>query len=271
MIQGRLKSVTKAVIWTGVQPCACFQIIVERLRDQPDDLAEAFDNIDQREKDQSRWLTGRLSANRSRSLRRLRFGSSIGSVSAGLSASFSDRALAYSIGSKRLTQMQCPRSDGRVTHRTERTIMKPALQCSCWRLPRDQRMRCRLRRKRLRRIAFPRRLRWRRQAKRSSPAPEAVTQRPWWWLMPTARRSRSCAVTARASTTLDSAHDKAYTGVTFKSDTMALADRAKGDGPIAALGEAAARHVFSRRRGDQAERRGHRRDWRRRRARRQSR
>jgi uncharacterized protein GlcG (DUF336 family) len=35
--------------------------------------------------------------------------------------------------------------------------------------------------------------------------------------------------------TLDSAHDKAYTSVTFKSDTMALADRAKGDGPITLL------------------------------------
>jgi len=35
--------------------------------------------------------------------------------------------------------------------------------------------------------------------------------------------------------TLDSAHDKAYTSVTFKSDTMALADRAKGDGPITPL------------------------------------
>jgi uncharacterized protein GlcG (DUF336 family) len=37
--------------------------------------------------------------------------------------------------------------------------------------------------------------------------------------------------------TLDSAHDKAYTAVTFKNDTMQLADRAKGDGPIAALGK----------------------------------
>jgi uncharacterized protein GlcG (DUF336 family) len=35
--------------------------------------------------------------------------------------------------------------------------------------------------------------------------------------------------------TLDSAHDKAYTSVTFKNDTMALADRAKTDGPIAPL------------------------------------
>jgi uncharacterized protein GlcG (DUF336 family) len=35
--------------------------------------------------------------------------------------------------------------------------------------------------------------------------------------------------------TLDSAHDKAYTSVTFKNDTMALADRAKADGPIALL------------------------------------
>jgi uncharacterized protein GlcG (DUF336 family) len=37
--------------------------------------------------------------------------------------------------------------------------------------------------------------------------------------------------------TLDSAHDKAYTAVTFKNDTMALAERAKGDGPIATLGK----------------------------------
>jgi uncharacterized protein GlcG (DUF336 family) len=37
--------------------------------------------------------------------------------------------------------------------------------------------------------------------------------------------------------TLDSAHDKAYTAVTFKNDTMVLADRAKGDGPIALLGK----------------------------------
>lgn len=35
--------------------------------------------------------------------------------------------------------------------------------------------------------------------------------------------------------TLDSAHDKAYTSVTFKNDTMVLFDRAKGDGPIALL------------------------------------
>jgi uncharacterized protein GlcG (DUF336 family) len=35
--------------------------------------------------------------------------------------------------------------------------------------------------------------------------------------------------------TLNSAHDKAYTSVTFKSDTMALADRAKADGPITPL------------------------------------
>jgi uncharacterized protein GlcG (DUF336 family) len=35
--------------------------------------------------------------------------------------------------------------------------------------------------------------------------------------------------------TLDSAHDKAYTSVTFKNDTMALSDRAKSDGPIAPL------------------------------------
>jgi len=35
--------------------------------------------------------------------------------------------------------------------------------------------------------------------------------------------------------TLDSAHDKAYTSVTFKNDTMVLAERAKGDGPIALL------------------------------------
>ena len=35
--------------------------------------------------------------------------------------------------------------------------------------------------------------------------------------------------------TLDSAHDKAYTAVSFKADTLALADRAKGEGSIATL------------------------------------
>ena len=35
--------------------------------------------------------------------------------------------------------------------------------------------------------------------------------------------------------TLDSAHDKAYTAVSFKNDTLALADRAKGEGSIAPL------------------------------------
>lgn len=35
--------------------------------------------------------------------------------------------------------------------------------------------------------------------------------------------------------TLDSAHDKAYTAVSFKRDTLALADRAKGENSIAPL------------------------------------
>jgi uncharacterized protein GlcG (DUF336 family) len=35
--------------------------------------------------------------------------------------------------------------------------------------------------------------------------------------------------------TLDSAHDKAYTSVSFKNDTLALADRAKGEDSIAPL------------------------------------
>jgi uncharacterized protein GlcG (DUF336 family) len=35
--------------------------------------------------------------------------------------------------------------------------------------------------------------------------------------------------------TLDSAHDKAYTAVSFKNDTLALADRAKGEGSLATL------------------------------------
>ncbi|MGC1558659.1 MAG: heme-binding protein, partial [Bradyrhizobium sp.] len=34
---------------------------------------------------------------------------------------------------------------------------------------------------------------------------------------------------------LDSAHDKAYTSVSFKSDTLALAERAKGEDSIAPL------------------------------------
>ena len=35
--------------------------------------------------------------------------------------------------------------------------------------------------------------------------------------------------------TLDSAHDKAYTSVSFKNDTLALAERAKGEDTIAPL------------------------------------
>jgi uncharacterized protein GlcG (DUF336 family) len=35
--------------------------------------------------------------------------------------------------------------------------------------------------------------------------------------------------------TLDSAHDKAYTAVSFKNDTLALAERAKGEDSIAPL------------------------------------
>ena len=35
--------------------------------------------------------------------------------------------------------------------------------------------------------------------------------------------------------TIDSAHDKAYTSVSFKNDTLLLAERAKPDGPIAPL------------------------------------
>jgi uncharacterized protein GlcG (DUF336 family) len=35
--------------------------------------------------------------------------------------------------------------------------------------------------------------------------------------------------------TLDSAHDKAYTSVSFRNDTLALADRAKGEDSIAPL------------------------------------
>jgi uncharacterized protein GlcG (DUF336 family) len=35
--------------------------------------------------------------------------------------------------------------------------------------------------------------------------------------------------------TIDSAHDKAYTSVSFKNDTLALAERAKGEDSIAPL------------------------------------
>ena len=44
--------------------------------------------------------------------------------------------------------------------------------------------------------------------------------------------------------TLDSAHDKAYTSVSFKNDTLALAERAKGEDSDCATGQAAARYVF---------------------------
>jgi len=42
--------------------------------------------------------------------------------------------------------------------------------------------------------------------------------------------------------TLDSAHDKAYTSVSFKNDTLALAERAKGEDSIAPLAKLA--HVM---------------------------
>jgi uncharacterized protein GlcG (DUF336 family) len=43
--------------------------------------------------------------------------------------------------------------------------------------------------------------------------------------------------------TLDSAHDKAYTSVSFKNDTLALAERAKGENSIAPLAKLP--HVMS--------------------------
>src|SRR5258708_31346605 len=46
--------------------------------------------------------------------------------------------------------------------------------------------------------------------------------------------------------TLDSAHDKAYTSVSFKNDTLALAERAKGEDSICSTCEAPARHVLWR-------------------------
>src|ERR1700751_2447074 len=42
-------------------------------------------------------------------------------------------------------------------------------------------------------------------------------------------------VTGAGIHTLDSAHDKAYTAVSFKNDTLALAERAKGEDSIAPL------------------------------------
>ena len=45
--------------------------------------------------------------------------------------------------------------------------------------------------------------------------------------------------------TIDSAHDKAYTSVSFKNDTLALAELVKGEDSIAAR-HATARHVLRR-------------------------
>ena len=62
--------------------------------------------------------------------------------------------------------------------------------------------------------------------------------------------------------TLDSAYDKAYTSVSFKNDTMALAERAKGEELNRSAFQAAPRHVLWRRYCHQARRRndrGHRR------------
>ena len=70
--------------------------------------------------------------------------------------------------------------------------------------------------------------------------------------------------------TLDSALYKAYTAASFKSDTLALAERAKGEDLDRAPFQAAACDVFRRRRADQTGRRDDRRDWRLRRSRRQA-
>ncbi len=69
--------------------------------------------------------------------------------------------------------------------------------------------------------------------------------------------------------TLDSAHDKAYTAVSFKNDTLALAERAKGEDFDCASRQAASRHVLWRRRCHQTRRRDNWRHRRRRRAGRQ--
>ena len=71
--------------------------------------------------------------------------------------------------------------------------------------------------------------------------------------------------------TLDSALYKAYTAASFKSDTLALAERSKGEELNSASRQAAACDVFRRRRSNQARRRDDRRDRRRRRSRRQTR
>ena len=69
---------------------------------------------------------------------------------------------------------------------------------------------------------------------------------------------------------LDSAFDKAYTAASFKNDTIALAERAKGEDFDCAARQAASRHVLWRRRRRQTRRRDDRRHRRRRRAGRQT-
>ena len=58
--------------------------------------------------------------------------------------------------------------------------------------------------------------------------------------------------------TLDSAHDKAYTAVSFKKQYIGFGRARQGRGFDCATCQAAACHVFWWRRGDQAWRRGHR-------------
>ena len=65
---------------------------------------------------------------------------------------------------------------------------------------------------------------------------------------------------------LDSALDKAYTAASFKNDTLALSERAKGEDFDRAARQAAPCDVLRRRRADQARRRDDRRDRRRGRA-----
>jgi uncharacterized protein GlcG (DUF336 family) len=86
---------------------------------------------------------------------------------------------------------------------------------------------------RCRRIAFPPRSRSKRRARQLRPALGKVIT-----------KLRSCSTPTvppllrgdgAGIHTLDSAHDKAYTSVSFKNDTLASAERAKGEDSIAPL------------------------------------
>ena len=71
--------------------------------------------------------------------------------------------------------------------------------------------------------------------RRWQPAPDRATAKLQLWLDADGAVIAALRGDGAGIHTLDSAHDKAYTAVSFKNDTLALAERAKGEDSIAPL------------------------------------